>query len=335
MSVYSTITNTVAATYKGTHVGPVVMTARETKTGERLVRTNAKPGDLLVNLNLTAIPREATRAIKVFGPKVAKALAVNAVSTAIALEVIDALENQWEKRVRRDELHKVIQQVATHGPSDQLNQQLLVLSRPDERRTFGQWVKDLPYRTGRRLYRICLVEAGWWTMYLSSPLWVPVVLADLVYSFAVVPFVNFVTRSVLKHEVSLETLMNVRTYTTVPVIKHTLLRGWRWFNKGVDMRVYNRNVTKATISEYPLFEIAKSHAHAQIQTITDGHTAFAWGEALAEYVNDAEKSVEGRQRAYAQVSYWVEDNITPQFRNAVLYGFRTGTPVVYRDLVSV
>ena len=33
-----------------------------------------------------------------------------------------------------------------------------------------------------------------------------------------------------------------------------------------------------------------------------------------------------REKAYAQSCYWVEENIVPEFRTAVLYGFRTGTP---------
>lgn len=321
--------------YKGTHTGPVLMTARESAKGPRLVNTTAHTGDLVANVNLTAIKREVPKTFRRVAPEIGKAVLVNVAATGIALEVVDMLENLYERRLRRDELHRVIQQVATHGPTDALNQQLLILSRADERRTFGQWVKDLPYRTGRRFARICLVEAGYWYMYLTSPLWVPAVLVDLAYSFVVVPVIQFVSKSVFKREVDIETLMKPRLWLTVPIIKHTVLKGWKVFSRGVDMRIYNRNATTSNVDAYPVFEAAKVFAHGQIKTIVDGRTAFAWGEALAEYVQQVESSVDGREKAYAQVSYWVEDNIVPEFRTAVLYGFRTGTPVIYRDMVSV
>jgi len=119
------------------------------------------------------------------------------------------------------------------------------------------------------------------------------------------------------------------------LINHTFWAGFKVFKTGAQMRLYNRSATKANIASYPVLEAASAVATGTVVSIIDGHTAFAWGEAFAEAVSAQGLSTEQIQQAYAQAPYWIGETVGENMCDAVLAGVRTGTPVIYRDLVSV
>lgn len=304
----------------------------ETATAVVGLTKTVAAGEAVVAVNVSGAAKTIPQFVKKVGPGLATFTATHLALTGLSLEAIDLFENSREKRARRDELAALVQKIAREGQSDTLNEQVLVLTRADERRTFGQWVRDLPSRTFRRVTRLCLVEAGWWYMVITAPIAATAFVADLIYTLGLLPMYT-VFANAFGHQVDGGERLPQKFFMWL--INHTFWAGFRVFKTGAQMRLYNRSATKANIASYPVLEAASAVATTTIVSIVDGHTAFAWGEAFAESISAQGLSTEQIQQAYAQAPYWISETVGENMCNAVLAGVRTGTPVIYRDLVSV
>jgi hypothetical protein len=328
MNVFSTALNTVASSYREAYRASVpgqIITAGQA----------AKSGDKVFTLNFSGIRRAAPSVIKRSAPLAAKRLAKNFAVTLLALEVVDLGENEWEKRKRRREMRELIERAVTEGMNDEIFYRLQVLSRADERRTFTQFAKDLPSRTCRRLYRGVLVEAGWWYTVATGIIWAPLVVVDLAFSVVVVPIAALVSKSVFRHELNVESVVNFPRPVVRWVMGKTFNRGMSIFSKGASMRMYNKTKDKANTDYYVEFDSAAALVYKDLPAVKTGPEAYEFGARLAEIIHERELNTEDLQGIYAQVTYWIREKFAVNFANAVQQGFYAGTPVLDRDQVQV
>lgn len=274
-------------------------------------------------------------------PAAAKATGVaffqGVVANMIALEAVDALVSATYTRRRRkeieDELKKLTESLDKGDPAQtaRINELLDAIPR---RRSFGQVIRDLPSRMFRRLWRAVLVEAGWWTMLLTAPVWAPVAAAYTLYSWLVVFPTNTVMEHFFQKKLDLDKWLVTPGIWVRNVLDWTLLKGWKIFMRGIEMRLYGRRAFATSKEGREVLTESSPITYAEIKEIKDGYTAAAWGRALAQNVTERRHDdVLERQMAYASIENWAADHIATQFRTAVTRGFREGTPFLFRDLV--
>ena len=269
--------------------------------------------------------REAT-------PLLAKQFARRIAYTAIILEAIDGVEDYFDRRARNKRIEEIIAESVAGGMTPEMQEEISILMRSMERRSFGQWVRDIPHRTARRIKRLFYVEIGWWYMVVTSPIWVVTGLLDLLWSFLVVPVTAVVTATLFHREINVEAWVRKPKKVVGWILGHTVLLGYRIFAKGVAMRLYNKTATMSNTESYVVLNVVKDEAHKKIATIIDGRTAFMWGEAFAEALYEMDLPENLRQKATVQMRFWAETNLAAQYVPAVMAGFRTGTPYSMRDM---
>lgn len=278
----------------------------------------------------TITAANATKTVASVGKSFAQGIAFN----LVLLEGLDVAFDLRDSRRRRREIAQLTDDVLQLGLTPEISERLALLHRAPERRTFGQFVRDIPSRMVRRLWRATLVEAGWWFSVFTAPLWVPVSVAYAAYAWLVVFPTSVASQTVFGYDIDMERWLRWPSQVSRFVLKHTLYQGVELFARGITLKVHNRSAYCDTTSFVHL-DGAKFKAHQDVATIIDGRTAFAWGEQMAEVVSAEELDNDTKQRAYAQFTHWADENIAGQFQAAVKHGFRTGTPFLFRDLVIV
>lgn len=280
----------------------------------------------------TETVKAAPTAIRSAAPAVAKGFGKGVLFNIVILEALDFAENAYVNHRRRKAQRDIVTEIATNGTSEELLTQLEILNRSPERRTFGQFVRDLPSRMFRRVWRATLVEAGWWYMMMTSPAWLATAAVHGVWSLAVLAYGVF-NETVFNREVDAMALLRWTTAATHFVFRFTLWAGMGLFVKGVEMRLHNNVEAYCNTNGYEVIEVAKTKAFKSIATIVDGSTAEAFGEVLAETIDSDVRSPKIKQQAFAQVDFWVGETIAPEFHTPLMRGFRAATPFMYRDLV--
>jgi hypothetical protein len=208
-----------------------------------------------------------------------------------------------------------------------------MLSRTPERRSFGRFLKDLPSRTWRRVWRAVLLEAGWWTMILTAPIWVPVGAFALVWIGGVAVVDAIRNYGVPEGTEKDFTAAYQRFNKPVNwVFNKTFFVGLNLFRKGATMRVYDKKIYTQE-NTFEGFYAAKEKVDTTAPAMKTGEHAYAYGEELANAVNEIFTDTRLRQEAFAQGQFWVRKEYSPTFYNAMMQGFRDKTPFLYRDLV--
>lgn len=257
-------------------------------------------------------------------------------ANVIALEVVDAMSGAYYTRKRRMEIEAelvTLSEAFKQGDEEKINRINALLDAIPRRRTFGQVIRDLPSRTFRRVWRATLVETGWWTMILTSPVWLPVAAAYSLYSWLVVFPLNTVMEHFQGRSLDLEKWLVKPGRWVRKIFKWTVLKGWKIFKKGIEMRLHGRKMFAAAEEGQEILTKKSTKTYAQVKEIKDGQTAAAWGRALAREVSHTHLDPTQEQMAYANLYRWAHEHIAAQFRTAVMRGFREGTPFLYRDLV--
>jgi hypothetical protein len=327
MSIIGTVARAFSSGYAAT-ARPEVATHAVTATMANTVQA----GETVVAVNVSGAAKAVPETIKRVAPGVLRYAGTHLAFTAVGLEVIDLIENSVEKSVRRAEITRLVQKISRDGQSDALNEEIAVLTRADERRTFGQWVRDLPSRTFRRVTRLCLVEAGWWYMLLTLPISATAFALDFIYRAGLMPlYAEFA--AAFGHTVDTKKDRLLSRFLQW-LVDHTFKAGMHVFTAGAEMRLHNRSIVKGNTEAYPVLRAAGTKANEQIASIVDARTAFMWGEIFAQSIVDEDLSTEQIQKAYAQTPYWVEETFGIDYRDAILGGVRTGTPMMYRDLTT-
>ena len=273
-------------------------------------------------------------------PKVGAQILKNIAFNIVLLECIDAGEAFYTNHKRKKKIRRIQDDIVNLGPTDgtffkkelyeALVEELEKLNRARERRSFVQFVKDLPHRTWRRVWRATLLEAGWWTMLLTSPVWVPVGAATLLWYLGVGTY-DAVSEVMGNAKDRTETYQKFNKPVQW-VFAHTFFVGMNIFVKGATMRVYDQKIYTSETT-FEVFDVAKDASFVEVPEVKDGHTAHAFGGKLAEAINEFVKDTGDRQAAYAQSFYWTKQNFAPNYHVAVMKGFREHTPFLYRDLV--
>lgn len=327
MSVFSTATRSFTSTYAG-----VFRPSTATKI-HGLTRP-AQAGEYVFTANLGGLFKSLPGKIRVTAPVFFRTATAEIGGAILALELVDLFENEWEKHQHRKEMRELLAKIESEGMTEEYARRLHILQRSQTRRTFGQVIRDLPYRTWRRLYRACLFEAGFWLGLLTSPIWLPTVVLDILWSFILVP-VAATVMSFFHVDIDVEKAVNLDSKLVQTVLKYTLSQASRLLVKGAAMRLHNRTTTTANNDAYPIIQYARTQAHKTVEKIVDGNTAYEFGFELARVINESTLTPAHAQHAYAQTWFWVEENMASQYRSAVQHGIRQGTPFVYRDITRV
>ena len=262
----------------------------------------------------------------------------------VLLEVIDgaeALHGAHKRRKRIKELNQKLAELGEPGKNGfkketylAIVEELEKLSRTPERRSFGRFLKDLPSRTYRRVWRAVLLEAGWWTMILTAPIWVPVGAFQLLWIGGVAVVDAIRNYGVTEGTEKDFTAAYQRFSKPVNwVFNHTFFPGLNLFRKGATMRVYDKKIYTQE-NTFEGFDTAKAKVDTTAPEMKTGEHAYAYGEQLAEAVDEIFRdNTRARQEAFAQGQFWVRKQYSPTFYNAVMQGFKDKTPFLYRDLV--
>lgn len=278
------------------------------------------------------VVKSAPPTIRAAAPAAAKGFGKGVLFSVAILEVLDFAENVYVNHRRRRQQREIISQIAKTGLDPELAEALEILNRAPERRTFGQFVRDLPSRTFRRVWRAVIVEAGWWYLMMTSPVWLTTAAIQGAWSLAVLAYGVF-NEVVLKREVDSGALLKYPSLVTSFVFRNTFWRGFNLFVKGTEMRVHNSVDAYCNEQAYEVIEVAQGKAFKTIATIVDGSTAEAFGEVVAETINAEVDSPKAKQQAFAQMDFWVSEKIAPEFHKPLMTGFRNATPFLYRDFV--
>lgn len=280
-------------------------------------------------------------------PKVGVDILKNLAFNIVLLEAVDAGEAVLKGRKRRrriDELQTFMLGMGQAKGTKSFDSEKYAewfaewdrLSRKPKRRSFVQFLKDLPSRSWRRLFRAVLLEAGWWTMILTSPVWIPVGAFAVLWMLGV-GLVDAWQNYGVPEEHKKDFVPTYERFNKPVswVFKHTLQFGAKLFRKGATMRVWDRTVytEETTFDAFSTAYQAMAPEGADFPVYSAGESARRVGESMADQVNEIFKDVH-RQAAYAQSGAWFDKNINPDFRPDVMGGFRDRADFLYRDLVQ-
>jgi len=292
----------------------------------------------------TARTLKATPAfVMAAAPKMGIDILKNIGFNMVLLETIDGAEALYGGHKRRKRIKELNLHLASLGdPAAKgfkaetyaaIVEELEMLSRTPERRSFGRFLKDLPSRTWRRVARALLLEAGWWTMILTSPIWIPVGAFALAWIAGVAVVDALRNYGVPEGTEKDFTAAYQRFNKPVNwVFNKTFFVGLNLFRKGATMRVYDKKIYTGE-NTFDGFDAAKVKVDTTAKKMENGETAYAYGEQLADAVNEIFTDTKLRQEAFAQGQFWVRKAYSPTYYNAVMQGFKDKTPFIYRDLV--
>jgi hypothetical protein len=309
--------------------------------------------------------------IRTMAPKVGTALLRGIGYNILLLEAVDILQNVIDKARRGNDIQRLHSELIMNGTinggakaaaheqrvkHNELVSELERLQRTPQRRSFGQWLVDLPHRMWRRLKRAVIWEAGWWTAILTSPAWVLAGAVGLAWNLGVLGVAVFRDLAFKKDTDIFAATSGVNAMTNW-VFRHTLAVGWNMMLHAASMRLHN---AKAYSSEDQFPEIKAAHdvvfegivaekaadfeetngtpidKDARLKLGVKGKDeAYRLGALMATQINSELADVIRKQHAIAQAPYWVEKFVDPNIAGAVQRGMRDATPFVYRDLAQV
>lgn len=317
-----------ARSYANTFTSGVRNTASNAATTTKAAvtaRVNAETADTVV--------RKGSAFVK----SSARSFVTGALVNLVVFEAVDFGFASYREFSRRRDIDGLLDEIAEHGITEDKQQALELLRRVPPRRTFGQFIRDLPARTTRRLWRAVKFEAGWWLAIFTSPVWITTTLLYTAWTWLFV-LPTYAVRNMITGRASdqafLDRWMGTPGRWNKAILAHTLLRGVRWCAGAVEMTVYDKKSVYCNTEGEKFLDELKDKAYAEVAKIEDDRSAFYWGEALAELVSREATDPLAKSRAYAQFKTWVDKNVIPQYQPGVIGGFRTGTPLVYRDYVT-
>jgi hypothetical protein len=307
----------------------------------------------------TAIPKAGLSVLKGVGWNI------------LLLEGVDILSNVIANAQRGHDIQQIHTELIKNGTinggpktaaheqrikHNELIERLEVLQRKRERRTFGQWLADLPSRMWRRLKRGVLLEVGFWTMILTSPAWILAGAVNLTWNLGVLGVAVFRDLA-FKQETDIFGATTAINRATNWVFRHTLAAGWNMALYAASLRLHNDAIYASedsfaeikaahdVVSEGIVAEQAADFEEANGTPIDkdarlklgvkNKDDAYRLGVLMASTLDNELADALRKQRAIAQAPYWVEKNVSPDYAGAVQRGMRDATPFVYRDLAQV
>lgn len=173
--------------------------------------------------------------------------------------------NESRRRRRIDEIVNGAAGTLSQLEQDELHQ----LSRASERRTFGQFVRDIPSRVFRRVARACIIEVGWWVWILSSPVWLTATILGTAYTWLVVLPLTAAMAIFWDKKIDLDKWMAPALFCK-KIVKHTFGRGWRIMDRGFSMPVYNTAKFRADNDGFAVIDLVQEDAYGHISKIVAG-----------------------------------------------------------------
>lgn len=300
-----------------------------------LTKTNTvvATGTAFTKTTVEQVPIRLLPVTKTLGRNFAEGVVINLVT----LELIDFVGHWYSEHKRRKDLKQVTTEVSELGLNDERKAKLEMLNRMPQRRTFGQFIRDLPPRTMRRFWRAVLFEAGWWTTLFTAPVWIATTVLYTVWSWVFVLPIAAWREMHGKHgkesEEFLDKWMGRPGGWNKKVLKWTLWLGFGGMSRAVNLKIYSRAEVYCNEEGERVLTLLEPEAYKTVHKIQDEHTAEVWGAALADLVRQ-EDDFHRRWIAYAQSNGWIEEHIVEQYKESVRTGFRSKTPFLFRDLLT-
>jgi hypothetical protein len=315
------------------------------------------------NYSAAMAPDTVRTALPKIGFTFVQGVAVN----ILALEAVDILQNVIRKARHGQDIRQLHTELIANGAinggpkaaihehrikHNELIERLEVLHRVRNRRSFGQWLVDLPHRMWRRLKRGVIWEAGFWTILLTSPAWILAGAVNLTWNLGVLGVAVFRDLA-FKQETDIFGMTASVNATTNWIFRHTFAIGWNLLTYAGALTLHD-DTASASEDRFPEIKAAHDVIAAEIVavkaevTAIDGDEvnpktlgvktkdeAYHLGRMMAVTLDQELQGVIAKQRAIAQAPYWVEKFVSPDYAGAVQRGMRDATPFVYRDLAQV
>lgn len=351
MNAFTSTMKTVGRTYRDILVGETG--AATIKSGFHSAKSIAKtiPEQKSVGAKVTT----AAKATSAGGKAFFKVAGTNIAGTIVAMEVIDYVEAKVNNRRREQIIAAIVQQVSKEtdqAEKDRLTKDLRRQMLPPHR-SFGQFMRDLPSRTVRRVYRACLFEVSFWFGVVTSPVWLTALAAYGVYAFGfVAPWALFrelrAQRSVIPPGATQEETIDILNYRfdtsryldrpgliTRAIVRATAGRSFRGMRRSLSMTMHDRTALYTGRYSHDLLDQVSNETFEETGNISNRTTAYAWGKRMAENIAVRESlDTMAKQSAIAVFQSWSVEHMAGDFVDDVQAGFKSGTPFYLRDLAT-
>lgn len=275
------------------------------------------------------------------GLKIAGSIAYTVGTDLLLWGVIDVVENYYAKRVLRKRVTALVNKSMLGELTEEERASYLELQEIlNFRRSPGRVIKDLPYRTWRRVKRVALFDLGYLYALVTSPVWLTANVAYWAYTFAVVAPVSLAAEVMGKDGMGLGIKMMRFAQKTIRFINRvTVGAAWKVMRRASRMRIAGRASMYLAYQGLKyngsVMNVAKANAYVEVTKISDEDSAKAWGAAFARNLYDLTKNAEtDRLGAFYGMQEWTRANVSPQYREAVSNGHKYSTPFYLRDVAS-